>query len=62
MLPALLVLPVAAVVTTTTNPDDAPRIVGDPLPLWQWLGAGALLLAVILVAGWYVGRRTRDQR
>jgi len=51
-----------AAATTTTNPDDAPRIVGDPLPLWEWLGAGALLLVVILAAGWYVGRRTRDQR
>jgi hypothetical protein len=53
---------VLAAATTTTNPDDVPRVVGDPLPLWEWLGSGLLLLAVILAAGWYVSRRTRDSR
>jgi hypothetical protein len=58
MLLALL----AQVTTTTVDAEEVPRIVGDPLPLWIWLGAGALLLVAILVAGWYVGRRTRDPR
>jgi hypothetical protein len=51
-----------AVATTTTAIDDAPRIVGQPLALWVWWASGILLLAAILGAGWYVGRRTRDQR
>ena len=41
---------------------DTPRIVGQPLPLWVWWASGIALLAAILLAGWYVGRRTRDQR
>jgi len=49
----------AAVTTTTTNPDDVPRIVGDPLPTWVWYGSGLLLLAVILVAGYVASRRMR---
>jgi hypothetical protein len=52
----------AQVTTTTTDPDEVPRIVGDPLPMWLWLGAGALLLAAILVAGFYVTQRTRGSR
>jgi hypothetical protein len=46
----------AASTTTTT---EAPRIVGDPLPLGVWLGAGAVVLLAIVVAGWYVSRRQR---
>jgi hypothetical protein len=46
---------VFGVLTTTT--DEVPRVVGDPLPLWVWWGAGILLLLVILGAGWYVSRR-----
>jgi hypothetical protein len=47
---------------TTTTTAEVPRIVGDPLPYWQWLGAGIVLLALILAAGWYVSRRTRAPR
>jgi hypothetical protein len=54
MLPVLV-----AAVTTTTNPDDVPRVVGDPLPWGIWFGSGLLLLAVILLAGWIVSRRMR---
>jgi hypothetical protein len=54
-------LPLLAAATTTTV-DDVPRVVGQPLPLWVWWAAGIALLAAILLAGWYVGRRTRDQR
>jgi hypothetical protein len=43
--------------TTTT---EAPRIVGDPLPLWIFWAAGIVLLIAILGAGWYVSRRTKD--
>lgn len=50
----------AAATTTTTA--EVPRIVGDPLPYWEWLGAGVLMLALILAAGWYVSRRTRAQQ
>ena len=42
--------------TTTT---EVRRIVGDPLPKWVVIGAGLALLAVILVAGFLVRRRTR---
>jgi hypothetical protein len=50
---ALLVL---AQQTTTT---EVRRIVGDPLPKWVVIGAGLALLAVILVAGFLVRRRSR---
>ena len=52
-MPSLL----AAAATTSTT--EVPRIVGDPLPYWQWLGAGIVLLALILAAGWYVSRRMK---
>jgi hypothetical protein len=42
--------------TTTT---EVRRIVGDPLPKWIVIGAGLALLAVILVAGVLVRRRSR---
>jgi hypothetical protein len=50
---ALLVL---AQQTTTT---EVRRVVGDPLPKWVVIGAGLALLAVILVAGFLVRRRSR---
>ena len=58
MFPLLL----AAVTTTTTNPDDVPRVVGDPLPWGIWFGSGVLLLAAILIAGFVVSRRMRADR
>ena len=56
-----MLLDVLAAATTTTTIKEVPRIVGEPLPLWIWWGSGILLLAFILAAGWYVGRRTKDQ-
>jgi hypothetical protein len=50
---ALIVL---AQQTTTT---EVRRVVGDPLPKWVVIGAGLALLAVILVAGFLVRRRSR---
>jgi hypothetical protein len=50
---ALLVL---AQQTTTT---EVRRIVGDPLSAWVVIGAGLALLAVILLAGLLVRRRSR---
>jgi hypothetical protein len=52
---------VLAAVTTTTT-EEVPRIVGDPLPYWQWLGSGVVMLVLILAAGWFVSRRTRASR
>ena len=49
---ALLVL---AQQTTTT---EVRRVVGDPLPTWVVVGAGLALLAVILLAGYLVRRRS----
>ena len=51
-----------AAATTTTNPDDVPRVVGDPLPWGIWFGSGLLLLAAILIAGFVVSRRTRADK
>ena len=45
----------AAQTTTTT----VPQIVGDPLPLWLWWGAGILLLALIVIGGLWARRRMR---
>jgi hypothetical protein len=42
--------------TTTT---EVRRIVGDPLPKWVVIGAGIALLALILLAGALVRRRSR---
>jgi hypothetical protein len=42
--------------TTTT---EVRRIVGDPLPEWVVIGAGVLLLVVIVLAGVLVRRRSR---
>lgn len=53
---------VFAQATTTTTTEEVPRIVGDPLPLWIFWASGGALLVAILLAGWYVGRRTRHQR
>jgi uncharacterized protein (DUF58 family) len=46
--------------TTTTAEPEVPRIVGDPLSWWVFIGAGVALLAFILLAGWYV--RSRSSR
>ena len=48
--------------TTSTTIEEAPRIVGDPLPLWIWLAAGIALLAVILLTGWWLTKRASAQR
>lgn len=45
----------AAETTTTTS---APRIVGDPLPLWVVVGSGIAMLALIVVAGLLARRRS----
>lgn len=44
-----------AAITTTT--EEVPRIVGDPLPLWVWWGAGILLLVFIVAGGWWARRK-----
>ena len=48
---------VLAQITTTTTESDVPRIVGDPLSWWVFIGAGVALLAVILAGGYLVRRR-----
>ncbi len=55
-MPALLTVLVLAQETTTT---EVRRVVGDPLPEWVVIGAGLALLAVILLAGFLVRRRSR---
>ena len=55
-MPALFLALVLAQETTTT---EVRRVVGDPLPKWVVIGAGLALLAVILLAGALVRRRTR---
>jgi MYXO-CTERM domain-containing protein len=52
---ALLVL---AQQTTTT---EVRRVVGEPLSAWVVIGAGAGLLAVILLAGYLTRRRSRER-
>jgi hypothetical protein len=44
--------------TTTTVEPEVPRIVGDPLSWWVFIGAGVALLLFILVGGWLVKRRS----
>jgi hypothetical protein len=45
--------------TTTTTTEEVPRIVGDPLPTWEFWLAGALVLAFILIGGWWFTQRSR---
>jgi hypothetical protein len=47
----------AQATTSTTAEPDVPRIVGDPLSWWAFIGAGVALFVVILAAGWFVRRR-----
>ena len=54
MPPAWLLAAVVAAQQTTTT--EVKRVVGDPLPTWVVLGAGAAVLLVILVAGFVVRR------
>jgi hypothetical protein len=43
--------------TSTTSTTEAPRIVGDPLPVAVVIGASALLLLVVLLGGLLLSRR-----
>jgi hypothetical protein len=43
--------------STTTSTTEAPRIVGDPLPVAVVLGSAALLLVVVLLGGIWLSRR-----
>jgi hypothetical protein len=43
--------------TSTTSTTEAPRIVGDPLPVAVVLGSAALLLIVVLLGGIWLSRR-----
>ena len=42
---------------TTTTTEDVPRIVGDPLSWWVFIGAGVALFVFIVVGGLLVRRR-----
>ena len=46
---------------STTSTTEVPRIVGDPPADWVPWAAGVALLVAILVAGFLVMRRTRNQ-
>jgi len=50
------------VLLTQTTTTEVPRIVGDPLPLWVWWGAGILLLVFIVLGGIWASRRMRSER
>jgi hypothetical protein len=45
------------VLLTQTTTTEVQRIVGDPLPLWGWWGAGLLLLVFIVLGGIWASRR-----
>ena len=47
----------AAATTSTTVEEDVPRIVGDPLSWWVFIGAGVALFMFIVVGGMLVRRR-----
>jgi dolichyl-phosphate-mannose--protein O-mannosyl transferase len=58
-MPVHLALVLAAVTSTTstTVEEDVPRIVGDPLSWWVFIGAGVALFVFIVVGGLLVRRR-----
>jgi dolichyl-phosphate-mannose--protein O-mannosyl transferase len=53
----LSALVLAAASTSTTVEEEVPRIVGDPLSWWVFIGAGVALFVFILVGGLLVRRR-----
>ena len=56
-MPAHLAILLAAASTSTTVEEDVPRIVGDPLSWWVFIGAGVALFVFIVVGGLLVRRR-----
>ncbi|MEA3056645.1 MAG: hypothetical protein QOD30_2077 [Actinomycetota bacterium] len=56
-MPVHLALVLAAATTSTTVEEDVPRIVGDPLSWWVFIGAGVALFVFIVVGGLLVRRR-----
>ena len=45
--------------SSTTSTTAVPRVVGEPLDSWIPVTAGLAVLAVIVLAGLFVRRRTR---
>lgn len=60
MLPPFALAAVLAQATTTSI--EGSRVVGEPLPPWVVVLAGAALLVAILVAGAVLRSRTHGQR
>jgi len=56
-MPGDFMLLLAAATTSTTAEPEVPRIVGDPLSWWVFIGAGVVLLVAILAGGLAVRRR-----
>jgi hypothetical protein len=52
-----LALVLAATSTSTTVEEEVPRIVGDPLSWWVFIGAGVALFVFIVVGGLLFRRR-----
>ena len=52
-----LLIAVATSTTSTTVEEDVPRIVGDPLSWWVFIGAGVALFVFIVIGGLLVRRR-----
>lgn len=51
-------VPTSALAQLETTTTEVRRMVGEPLPSWVVLAAGAALLVVILAASLYVRSRT----
>ena len=51
------VLLLGAATTSTTAEPEVPRIVGDPLSWWVFIGAGVALFVFIVAGGLLVRRR-----
>ena len=56
-MPVHLALVLLAASTSTTVEEDVPRIVGDPLSWWVFIGAGVALFVFIAAGGLLVKRR-----
>ncbi|HUF33073.1 MAG TPA: hypothetical protein VMN58_07690 [Acidimicrobiales bacterium] len=59
-MPTLWMFAALVAQATTTTTEEVARIVGDPLPGWVVIAAGAALLVAILAAGIVTGRRSRS--
>ncbi len=52
-------MPLVFAQSTTTTTTEVQRVVGDPLPTWEFWAAGVVVLAFIVLGGLWFSRRSK---